>query len=115
MSPDSSTEFYVNFADGKLFGFYYSTLYAQDEIMSTEIPHLANITELATFNSKNDQNLIPYTREDSQPTPVIILNVPRMCSIDVRTPSQSHPKGYYGNSFKNITEVELKKRMKIFS
>lgn len=115
MYPDSSMEFHVNFADGKLFGFYYSTLYAQDEMMSTEIPHLANITELATILSKNDQDLIPYTREDSQPTPVIILNAPRMCSIDVRKPSESHPKGYYGNSFKNITEGELKNRMKIFN
>jgi hypothetical protein len=85
-----STDFYVNFADVDLFGFYGGPLFAQDEIQVCEHPLLAHIREkykgrVFTQNSNGD------------PTPVLIMNVPRLASVG----NSEYP--LYGNKFSKVS------------
>ena len=68
----TSLHFYVNFADSNLFGFYRGSLFAQDEIMTTEHPILGSLRGklVQSYHATKDKNkLIPKCSGG-----VIILN-----------------------------------------
>jgi len=78
------TEWFVNFADSDLFYAYGSSLFAQDEIMTTEYPLLGSVREFI----QHIQQTTPGTRlstrtiEGLRPTPILITNVPRAWEIN---------------------------------
>lgn len=60
-------EWYLNFADANLFGFYGGQAFAQDEIQVAEHPALA-----AMRVALPDLGYNPYTVENDAPTPVLV-------------------------------------------
>ncbi|KAL4441344.1 hypothetical protein ABPG74_013639 [Tetrahymena malaccensis] len=110
--PNNETHWYLNFADTHLFGFYTSALYAQDELQCTEMPLLAHVKEYLQ-TQKSVPNLKPRTQESNNPTPVLIMNVPRIGTIDIR-PDAKYQKGLYGNNFRNLKEQDLKEKLTVF-
>jgi len=80
-------DFHVNFADADLFRFYGSDLYAQDEHQVSEHPVLGSLLELlksdrldasCVLGSDGGYQLEPRTvKTNGDPTPIVILNVPR--------------------------------------
>lgn len=101
-SPSSSdpTEchFWVNFADEQLFGFYASSLFAQDEWQVQEHPSLASLRKFLEVSSQSNPDAAPLavgpTQDGTrQPTPCIVMNAPREVDID------AVGANLYGNSF----------------
>lgn len=87
---------YMNFADPRLFVAYGSPLMAQDELQVAEHPILGSLREALVAANAN-----PVTMdEQDQPTPVTITGVQRRCVIDT-APNQVAGRhgGLYGNAF----------------
>ncbi|EGR32616.1 tyrosyl-tRNA synthetase, putative [Ichthyophthirius multifiliis] len=90
-------EWYLNFADQQLFGFYNSGLYAQDEIQCSEHPLLAHIREYAIDQSQHKENIVPLTHQNGEPTPILIIGAHRLGTIF--SIKNNNPQIYYGNNF----------------
>jgi hypothetical protein len=88
---------------------YGSALFAQDEIQCAEHPALCHLRQalkkrttrlyalagLFLSVSKGDNDaLLPLTREDEEPTPILVRGVERRCSITVK-------KSIYGTAFQS--------------
>lgn len=84
---------YLNFSNYELFTDYGGPLFAQDEMQVAEHPALASLREALMKRGESCR-----TVEDDQPTPVLIRNVERRCSIDTR-PCTERPYGLYGSEF----------------
>jgi hypothetical protein len=94
LTAENAVEFYVNFADSRLFGFYGSNLLAQDEHQALEHPVLGSVREYIKANSPNIPNLKASTRnEHNESTPCVILNARRNLAFDTVS------SGLYGNKF----------------
>ncbi|KAL4478867.1 hypothetical protein ABPG72_009693 [Tetrahymena utriculariae] len=110
--PENESHWYLNFADTSLFGFYNSALYAQDELQCTEMPLLPHVKEYLQ-TQKEVPNLKPRTQEKDKPTPVLIMNVPRIGTIDIR-PDEKYKQGLYGNNFRKLKEQDLNEKLTLF-
>ncbi|MEM6257460.1 MAG: hypothetical protein AAGI37_04020 [Planctomycetota bacterium] len=94
--PNEGTiDWYLNFADPDLFGFYGGGLLAQDELQVAEHPALASLRH-ALFADGFE----PMTMSGSAPTPCTVIGAPRRCVIDT-APSDlpGRSSGLYGNRF----------------
>jgi hypothetical protein len=102
-STRSSSEWYMNFADRKLFGFYCGALFAQDEIQVQEHPQLGSMhAYLTRDNSGYETNLVRTRDTKANPTPCLFTNVPRWCSIDT--------KDIYGRDFQRTDYETIKEQ-----
>ena len=86
-------EWYLNFSNYELFTDYGGPLFAQDEMQGAEHPALASLREALLKRGESCR-----TVKDDQPTPVLIRNVERRCSIDTK-PCKERPCGLYGSEF----------------
>jgi len=104
-------EWYLNFAHYDLFCAYGGPLLAQDELQVAEHPALCSLREALLQRGK------PFgTVEDDRPTPVLIRNVERRCSIDTRPNiSDGLPYGLYGNEFARATPAQVVKAVKLIT
>ena len=68
-------------------------LLAQDELQCVEHPALGSIRE-----ALEHENLAAWTEEDLGPTPVLVANVERRCTLETAA-SLARPFGLYGNQF----------------
>ncbi|KAL4492950.1 hypothetical protein ABPG72_020729 [Tetrahymena utriculariae] len=98
-------QWHVNFADQQIFGFYETSLFAQDEIQTAENPLLYHLREEAIIQSKQNPKLKPLTFEEKNPTPILIINSLREGKINTK-PTQNNPWGLYG---KNFEKTDFKK------
>jgi hypothetical protein len=89
----TAAAWHVNFADPNLFVAYGSGLLAQDELQCVEHPALGSIRE-----ALEHENLAAWTEEDRGPTPVLVANVERRCTLETAA-SLARPFGLYGNQF----------------
>ena len=91
----SDLEWYLNFAHSDLFCAYGERVFAQDEMQVAEHPVLASLRE-ALLSLK----IAPFTVENGEPTPILIRNIERRCSIDTNPdPALKRSLGLYGNNF----------------
>lgn len=98
-------DWYLNFADPDLFGFYNSSLMAQDELQVFEHPVLAHLREKLL-----SLDFYPETTDDNKrPTPVTVKGAYRICSVD----TQPDDDGYsiYGNAFSQASKEILRERV----
>ena len=94
-SPNTM-DWHVNFADPKLFAFYGSGLFAQDEMQVAEHPILGALREALTARR---------IFGDTNPTPILISGVERRCRVAIDPNiSADRPVGLYGNNFSAATE-----------
>jgi len=84
---------HVNFADPFLFVAYGSRLLAQDELQCVEHPALGSIRE-----ALQHEGLDALTEDPFGPTPVLVANVERRCTLETAA-SMARPLGLYGNQF----------------
>lgn len=94
-------DWYVNFADPRLFGFYGGALLAQDELQVAEHPALASLREAMQERSRTDPRLAPLTRDNDGPTPVLVRGAERRLWIDTT-------RGLYGNAFARASEEAIR-------
>jgi hypothetical protein len=92
--PDSAevTRWHMNFADRHLFGFYGSSLMAQDELQCLEHPVLGSLREALVAGTTDSPGLAPFTRDGDRPTPMLVRGAQRSMAIDTG-------RGIYGNAF----------------
>ena len=88
-----ASAWHVNFADPFLFVAYGSRLLAQDELQCVEHPALGAIRE-----ALQHEGLGALTEEPFGPTPVLVANVERRCTLETAA-SMARPLGLYGNQF----------------
>jgi hypothetical protein len=99
-SPPGWTDWHVNFADRRLFGFYGTSLFAQDEMQVAEHPVLACLPRALA-----ERGIEPYTVDGDRPTPILVAGVERRCAIATEpNPEQGRPNGLYGNRFAAASE-----------
>jgi len=103
-SIEGTMDWYLNFADPDLFGFYGGGLLAQDELQVAEHPVLASLRH-ALFAD----GLEPATMSGSTPTPCTVIGAPRQCVIDT-APSDlpGRSSGLYGNRFATAREEVIR-------
>lgn len=95
VAPPATVDWYLNFADPHLFGFYAGRLFAQDEMQVTEHPALAALRDAVQADG-----LLPLTVENQVPTPILVTGVERRCSVATDpNPAYGRPYGLYGNRF----------------
>ncbi len=95
-SPEAF-EWHLNFAANELFVSYGGGAFAQDEMQVAEHPALAALREALI-----DRDFVATTiaREQGSPTPVLVTNVERRCSIATfPDPAEGRPMGLYGRAF----------------
>lgn len=103
---DTRKIWWMNFADPNLFVFYYSSLFAQDEIQVFEHPLLASVRSylLAT----KDRKVAPRTTNGSNATPFLIENVPLWQNVNTKPILSDGSYGnIYGNRFIRASEEEI--------
>lgn len=96
-APEGSlmVEWYLNFAHFDLFCAYGGGLFAQDEMQVTEHPALGSLREALL-----QLDIKPFTVEQHEPTPILIMGVERRCQVDTsRNALSGRPHGLYGNNF----------------
>jgi hypothetical protein len=83
-----------------LFVAYGGGLFAQDEMQVAEMPSLGHLKEALDHTCTNGDPLMPFTRIQDVPTPILIRNIERRCKVftDVNV-AQGRPRGLYGNAF----------------
>lgn len=91
--PTAGVDWHVNFADPRVFAFYGSGLFAQDEMQVAEHPVLAGVREALVA-----EGLAARTTDDTGATPVLIRGVERRIAVDTG-PAPGRPSGLYGNRF----------------
>ena len=97
---------YLNFSNYEIFTDYGGPLLAQDELQVAEHPALASLRETLIRRGESTR-----TVENDRPTPIIICNVERRCSIDTR-PCAERPYGLYGNEFARALPEDIQKATK---
>lgn len=119
-AKDINTEdrkvWWMNFADPELFGFYDSSLFAQDEIQVFEHPLLANIRSFLSSKEERDfePRTVVYTGKKNKATPYLIENVPLLFNVNTTPVLNDGFVGYiYGNRFSFATEEEIEAGIKI--
>jgi hypothetical protein len=104
-------EWFVNFADKHLFGFYASPLFAQDEWQCLEHPSLCSLREFLERAGEKNPSAKPLTvtkfQRGPQPTPCLIMNAPREVEID------AVGQDIYGNKFDEATEKKVAQATKL--
>jgi hypothetical protein len=92
-------EWHVNFADPRLFQFYGSGLFAQDEMQVAEHPALASVPDAIRSNGGS-----PITNDQNGPTPILVSGVERrvIVSTDPNL-AEGRPYGLYGNYFSSAS------------
>jgi len=98
---------HVNFADPNLFVAYGSGLLAQDELQCVEHPALGSIREALEAES-----LAAWTEEDLGPTPILVANVERRCTLETAA-SLARPLGLYGNQFARADARTIRSALKL--
>jgi hypothetical protein len=104
-SDEQYFDWYLNFADPDLFGFYNSSLMAQDELQVFEHPVLAHLREKLL-----SLDFYPETTDDDKrPTPVTVTGAYRVCSVD----TQPDEEGFsiYGNAFSQAPKEIIRERI----
>jgi hypothetical protein len=97
-------EWHVNFADPKLFGFYGSAFFAQDEIQVAEHPALAALRQALLAIG-----MPAITLDERSPTPALVAGVERRLAISTRPDrDRGLPYGLYGRSFANAGETAVR-------
>jgi hypothetical protein len=98
-------DWYLNFADPDLFGYYNSSLMAQDELQVFEHPVLAHLREKLL-----SIGFYPETTDDSRrPTPVTIKGAYRICSVNTLLDEDGY--SIYGNAFSRASKEIIRKRV----
>lgn len=106
---DPFVEWYLNFANSDLFCAYGRKAFAQDEIQVAEHPVLGSLKE-----ALSELKLNTHTIEKGRPTPILIMNVERKCSISTEPNEElGRPQGLYGKNFSNSNVEMIKKAIKI--
>jgi len=104
-SDDRHFDWYLNFADPDLFGFYNTTLMAQDELQVFECPILAHLR-----NKLLSLDFYPVVTDDqNRPTPATVKGAYRVCCVDIRPDDQGY--SIYGNAFSHASEETIKERV----
>lgn len=92
---NSAVEWYLNFAHHDLFCAYGGPLFAQDEMQVAEHPALGSLREALLKTG-----IKPWTVEDGEPTPVLVMGVERRCEVATDCDAAlGRPFGLYGNEF----------------
>ena len=104
---DCEEDFFMNFADRLLFGFYDADNFAQDEIQTLEMPLLASC--MLYLDEKNLPLLKPVTKENKKPTPYIFEGVPYWLRINLSYNGQN----LYGRNFRNASKDLLEKAVQV--
>ena len=108
-TPGGTDHWYLNFADRHLFGFYRSSLFAQDEMQVAEHPVLASIRSKLLIQSEVDSCFQPLTRTDNgSTTPYLIRAAERRIAVDT-LPTADNPRGLYGNNFSEASDDVIRK------
>ena len=94
-------EWYLNFSNYEIFTDYGGPLLAQDEMQVAEHPALASLRETLVRRGESTR-----TVENDRPTPILIRNVERRCSIDTK-PCAERPYGLYGNEFASALPKDI--------
>eukprot|EP00026_Physarum_polycephalum_P012000 Phypoly_transcript_12257.p1 GENE.Phypoly_transcript_12257~~Phypoly_transcript_12257.p1 ORF type:complete len:358 (+),score=63.31 Phypoly_transcript_12257:158-1075(+) len=102
--PPENTEWHVNFADARLFGFYEGPLFAQDEIQVMEHPCLASVRNALSDIAETQKEANPYTRSSHgshmYSTPILIKGAKRRVSVATNVDAEAgRPEGLYGRMF----------------
>lgn len=100
--PSDTAEWYLNFADRSLFGYYGGPLLAQDELQVLEHPALGAVRE-ALLSEK----LPALTVEGGKPTPVLVRGVERRGALDTST--------LYGNRFAASTPEKIRAALTVLT
>ena len=104
-SDEQHFDWYLNFADPDLFGFYNSSLMAQDELQVFEFPILAHLREKLL-----SLDFYPETTDDNnRPTPVTVKGAYRVCSVDTQPDEQGF--SIYGNAFYQAPKEIIRERV----
>jgi hypothetical protein len=96
---ETSGEWYLNFADRSLFGYYDGPLLAQDELQVLEHPALGAVREALLFEK------LPALTVEGKPTPVLVQNVERRGALDT--------SALYGNRFASATPEKILGALKV--
>ena len=99
-------ELYLNFSNYEIFTDYGGPLLAHDEMQVAEHPALASLREALIRQGESTRKV-----ENDRPTPILIRNVERRCSIDTR-PCAERPYGLYGNEFAIALLEDIQKATK---
>lgn len=111
-SVDGRIEWYLNFADPRLFAAYEGPLLAQDELQVLEHPSLASVHEALRRNTRPEAKLL--TIEDGSPTPILVRGVERRCALALdRNAAQGRPDGLYGNRFSRATPDAVQRALRV--
>jgi hypothetical protein len=90
-----AVEWHVNFADPRLFCFYGSSLFAQDEMQVAEHPVFGSLREALLAERRST-----LTVEGGRLAPVLVVGAERRVRIATdRNAAQGRPDGLYGNAF----------------
>ena len=104
-SDEEHFDWYLNFADYDLFGFYNSSLMAQDELQVFEHPILAQLR-----NKLLSLDFFPETVDDNlRPTPITVEGAYRVCAVDTRP--DEHGDSIYGNAFSEAPKEVISRRV----
>ncbi len=92
---DDGMDWHVNFADPRVFGYYGSALFAQDEMQVAEHPALASVREALLA-----EQLAALTVDGSGATPILVRGVERRIAVATNADvAAGRPMGLYGNRF----------------
>ena len=94
-SAPGTTAWHQNFADPRLFGYYDTALFAQDEMQVAEHPVLASVPRAMEAAGER-----AYTEENGQPTPILVAGAERRVEVDTGPDlAPGRLSGLYGNRF----------------
>jgi hypothetical protein len=118
-SSEACSVWHLNFADARLFGFYGSDLFAQDEIQTLEHPLLFSVCEYLSLNRGKAYNAWTINRDLNSglriPTPVLVQNVPYWICVNTRPVLSGGRIGnLYGNNFCRASKEEILAGIKVF-
>ena len=105
-------EWYLNFADPRLFVAYGGSLLAQDELQVLEHPALGSLCE--HLLASKDPRFQPVTWEDGAPTPVLVRGVERRSALATDPDLiEGRPLGLYGNRFARATADTIRRALTV--
>jgi len=103
-------EWYVNFADRQLFGFYGSPLFAQDEVQANEHPALCSLREALLKSGVPGLEPLTTERKTNIPSPILIMGAERRIRVATDPDAKAgRPDGLYGNAFSWAEEDAIEK------
>jgi hypothetical protein len=105
----AGVEWYVNFADPALFGYYGAAALAQDELQVAEHPALAALRQALLSEGRS-----ATTVYQGRPTPVLVVGAERR--IHLRTEpnaSEGRPDGLYGRPFHTADYEVIRRAVEI--